>query len=71
MDKLALAMLTAKDVESRQKLQCEMAKQINIAGNMAFGAANRYFIIRQPDVKGMRGFTMGTAYVWYLWKDKG
>jgi len=71
MDKLSLGMRTAKDPKTRIKLQCEMAKQINIASNMAFGGANRYYIVMQPNIKGMRGFTMGTAYVWYMWREKG
>ena len=71
LDKLSLGMRTAKTMELRQKLQCDLAAYINNASNMAFGSANRYYILMQPNVQGMRGFTMGTAYVWYLWKDKG
>ena len=43
---------------------------INQNGNMAFGPGNRYHIIMQPNIKGMRGFSLGAPYVWYLWKDK-
>ncbi len=71
LDKLSLAMRMAKTVESRQKLQCDLVAYINNTSNMAFGSGNRYFIMMQPNVRGMRGFTGGTAYVWYLWKDKG
>ena len=70
LDKLSLAMRMAKTPQIRQKLQCELVKAINFNSNMAFGSANRYYIIMQPNIKGMRGFTGGTAYVWYLWKEK-
>lgn len=69
LDKLAMGMRTAKTMEGRQKLQCDLVSMINQNGNMAFGPGNRYHIMMQPNIKGMRGFTMGTAYVWYLSKD--
>ncbi|MBT3532432.1 MAG: hypothetical protein HN478_01045 [Rhodospirillaceae bacterium] len=71
LDKLSLAMRMAKTMESREQLQCDLVSMINQNGNMAFGPGNRYHILLQKNIKGMRGFTGGTAYVWYLWKDKG
>ncbi len=71
LDKLAFAMRTAKDRETHEAMQCKLVAYINKTGNMAFGPGNRYYIIMQPNIKGMRGFSFGTAYVWYLWKDKG
>jgi 4-phytase/acid phosphatase/peptide/nickel transport system substrate-binding protein len=70
LDKLALGMRMAKTMESREKLQCDLVSMINQNGNMAFGPGNRYHIIMQPNIKGMRGFSLGAPYVWYLWKDK-
>ncbi|NQV59953.1 MAG: ABC transporter substrate-binding protein [Alphaproteobacteria bacterium] len=71
LDMLSLGMRTAKDQKTREAMQCKMAAYINKTGNMAFGQGNRYYIISQPKVKGMRGFSYGTAYVWYMWKDNG
>ena len=71
LDKLSLGMRMAKDEKTRKLMQCKMAAYINKTSNMAFGAKNNYFIIMQPNVKGMRGFSYGTPYVWYLWKDNG
>ena len=70
LDKLSLGMRMAKDEKTRKMMQCKMAAYINKTSNMAFGAKSNYFIIMQPNVKGMRGFSYGTPYVWYLWKDK-
>jgi len=70
LDKLALGMRMAKTMESREKLQCDLVSMINQNGNMAFSTGNRYHILMQKNISGMRGFTMGTAYVWYLSKDK-
>ena len=71
LDMLALGMRTAKDQATREALQCKLAASINKSANMAFGPGNRYHIILQPNIKGMRGFSYGTPYVWYMWKDKG
>ena len=71
LDKLSLGMRMAKTMKAREEMQCKMAAYINNTGNMAFGSGNRYFIIMQPNIKGMRGFSYGTPYVWYLSKDKG
>lgn len=70
IDKLALGMRMAKTMKIREDMQCKLVSLINQNGNMAFGPGNRYHILLQPNIKGMRGFTGGTAYVWYLWKDK-
>lgn len=71
LDRLSLAMRTAKDPETRQKLQCELVTHINKAGHMAFSARNRYHVIHRSAIKGMRNFSLGTPYVWYLWRDNG
>ncbi len=71
LDQLALGMRTAKTMELREKMQCKLAAYINKTGNMAFGGGNRYHIITQPNIKGMRAFSYGTPYVWYLWKENG
>ena len=71
LDMLALGMRTAKDQKTREAMQCKLVAYINKTGNMAFGPGNRYHIITQPNVKGMRGFSYGTPYVWYMWKDEG
>jgi 4-phytase/acid phosphatase/peptide/nickel transport system substrate-binding protein len=70
LDKLAMGMRMAKTMKIREDLQCQLVSLINQNGNMAFGPGNRYHILMQPNIQGMRGFTGGTAYVWYLWKDK-
>ncbi len=70
IDKLALGMRMAKTIKIREEMQCKLVSLINQNGNMAFGPGNRYHVLLQPNIKGMRGFTGGTAYVWYLWKDK-
>ena len=71
LDKLALAMRMAPTMKKREEMQCKLVAYINNTGNMAFGSGNLYHIIMQPNVKGMRGFSFGAPYVWYLWKDKG
>jgi 4-phytase/acid phosphatase/peptide/nickel transport system substrate-binding protein len=69
LDKLALAMRTAKSPEDRAKLECELSAWINESGHIGFRTGNRYYIINRPSVEGMMPFTYGTAYVWYMWKE--
>ncbi|MBT4044705.1 MAG: hypothetical protein HOF11_14485, partial [Rhodospirillaceae bacterium] len=61
----------AKDQKTREAMQCKLAAYINKTGNMAFGGGNRYHVITQPNIKGIRGFSYGTPYVWYMWRDNG
>ena len=70
LDRLALGMRVAKDMKTREAMQCKLVAYINKTGNMAFGPGNRYHVITQPNIHGMRGFSYGTPYVWYMWKDK-
>ncbi|MCH9671281.1 MAG: hypothetical protein K0U93_07525 [Gammaproteobacteria bacterium] len=68
LDKIALAMRTAPTAEKRKALQCDLVRYINKTGNMRFGPGSRYHVITRPGINGMRAFTMGSAYVWYMWK---
>ncbi len=69
LDKLAMAMRTAKTVEVRKKLQCDIAKVWNTEGTIQWRGGNRYHVITRPEVKGIRPFRRGVPYVWYAWKS--
>jgi len=68
LDQLSLAMRTAKSPEARRQTECALIAYVNKNMNMRFGPGNQYYIVTRPGVKGMRPFTFGTAYVWYMWK---
>lgn len=69
LDKLALAMKTAKTLEEREKLQCEIAKIWNTEGTIQWRGGNRYHVLTGKNVKGIRPFRRGIPYVWYAWKE--
>jgi len=70
VDKLAMAMRTAKDMESRQKHLCELAGLMNESGHIQYRGGRRYHAFSRQHVRDVPPLYNGVVDSTSIWLDK-
>jgi len=70
IDKLAMGMRTAADMETRQKLLCQFAEVMNDSGHIQYRGGRRYHAFSRQHVKNVPTIWRGVVDSTSIWLDK-